>query len=311
MFGRICWLIIHWKSYTFLHMDEFAIYSIGLSSTLLTAICSFIVHSKNNDICYVINELCKLARINSNAKSTQRNFLGEYFVYGFAACFVPLPLAFIFLPFAITYDPSQLIFGINLPTKIFAAISYSLVMPYLIWIFYTFLALQVVFLEGLNVLLKNCWGRPKSNKTFYTCYANLKVVHILIQISNKTTNLFYTTTVFIGILLASCGIYASLKMYDKLEHIFTYLACPMISVICFVIAIMLTYLMDLSYKSMLQFQYFWKRNLKRRQEKQMLKTCVPIGILVGPLGVGTANLGLRICDDIVDNAVSLLIMGNI
>ncbi len=40
----------------------------------------------------------------------------------------------------------------------------------------------------------------------------------------------------------------------------------------------------------------------------MLQACKPIGFILGPYGIGRAQLGLLIADDIMRNLVSLILL---
>ncbi len=99
-------------------------------------------------------------------------------------------------------------------------------------------------------------------------------------------------------------------MYHIL-NIFVYLLAPVTAIIGIVLAMVLTYLADFPYKNSKMFLLYWKQILTRKEDRKVLNACVPTGFHLGPYGLARAKLGLQICDDIVRNTVTLLVLGSI
>ncbi len=99
----------------------------------------------------------------------------------------------------------------------------------------------------------------------------------------------------------------TLKMYNIL-HFVTYIIAPPLTLLCFVIAILLTFMADIPSKNSLLFRHFWKTRVKTKEHRLALLGCTPIGFRLGPYGIANAKLGLCICDDIIQNTVNVLLL---
>lgn len=79
--------------------------------------------------------------------------------------------------------------------------------------------------------------------------------------------------------------------------------------ICVLDAIILTYLASIGYQRCEKFKSWWKIMATKKEDKKCLKACPSTGFVVGPYGLCTAALGLRICDDYIHNTVTILLLG--
>ncbi len=100
------------------------------------------------------------------------------------------------------------------------------------------------------------------------------------------------------------------KMYGQI-YIVTYLCGPALATIWFVIAILFTQLFVIPYKHSTQFKKYWVCHVRRKEEKKLLQSCKPSGVLIEPYGVGRPIMGLIICDDIIHNTVTALLLDSI
>ncbi len=57
-----------------------------------------------------------------------------------------------------------------------------------------------------------------------------------------------------------------------------------------------------------KFKTFWTLNSLRKEERKRLQACKPTGFVLGPYGVCASKLGLHICDDIVHNTVTMILL---
>ncbi len=145
---------------------------------------------------------------------------------------------------------------------------------------------------------------------FQRCLKRYRAMQIFVVMANSVVLDFLTILIFIGVLLASSGAFMSLKMYSFL-NIFMYLLGPATTILCFALALLLTYLANFPYKNTKIFKSYWKQFVIRREDRQKLRSCVPVSVNLGPYGKATAMLGLKICDDIIRNTVTMLLLGGI
>lgn len=87
-----------------------------------------------------------------------------------------------------------------------------------------------------------------------------------------------------------------------------YVPCTVMFLIDMFVAIAYTALGSIPSENVQRFYRSWKRVLQRKEERKLLK-CVPvIGYRVGPYGLSTPLLGLLICEDVINNVLSLMLL---
>ncbi len=322
---RLVWLIHNWKVFTSLHFDQLVAYAALTCGIIIFTTAWHLERTQSETIQFILNERCNLVSITAYLITSPYDMqicipyvgiycLKELFIYGFSFPFILANLAAIAAPFAITYDPIQLIIG-----EQSVLIKFCLGWLYSVYVLYgqttllSALLLSIAFLEGIvsysgTIHYMNEPFSTLMKFRFRHCYRRYRILKILTVYANHVIQVFVTVLIFVGILLASCGAFATLKMYTVL-NIFTYIIAPTGTVICFVVAILFTYLANFPYKNSLIFKQYWKRIVTRKEEKRMLLACTRIGFDLGPYGLAKAMLGLHICDDIIRNTVTFLLLG--
>ncbi len=90
--------------------------------------------------------------------------------------------------------------------------------------------------------------------------------------------------------------------------IIIYMIMPVLTVICLTNAFVLTFQANILHENSKEFLKFWCLKLVRREDKRMIGACRLVGIHVGHYGFVNAQLGILICDDIVQNLVTLVLL---
>ncbi len=134
-----------------------------------------------------------------------------------------------------------------------------------------------------------------------------KTVQILLSYCNPVFCPFLLNLTFIGILLASCGTYWTIKMFGKISVII-YLCVPSISLCGFALAIILTYMEGLPLKNSEKFRCIYLTKIRGLEERKALLSLKSSGLKLGPYGTATAKLGILIWDDIIRNTVNALLL---
>lgn len=143
---------------------------------------------------------------------------------------------------------------------------------------------------------------------FIDKYKSMRITQILVTITNSIYSDFLNILIFVGVLVASVGTYATIRLWDSL-HIIMYIASPAASLCCYIVAILMTAYADIPRQNALRFHFYWKRQLVMKIDRKKFQSFPNvIGFNVGSYGLATAALGIRICDDIVRNAVTLIIL---
>lgn len=158
----------------------------------------------------------------------------------------------------------------------------------------------IVFLENIMCYTKSFFPKEKSNFKFSKYINRFRKCQILLTLGAHIYTDFLKALIFMGILIASSAACVSLKMYGKI-HILTYMLFPSLTVICVVDAVVLTYLGNIPYQQTVNFGSFWRLLLTKKEDRRQLKSSKPSGFDLGPYGLCTLALGLRICDDYINN----------
>lgn len=319
---RFSWLILHWKTYTVYEVDQPILYTCFICMGLLYIPIFRLQNNLHGAMIYLINQMCLLSK-------TKQDLLGlkfcvnipilgskssyEIFVTGFSSSFVLSPLAFFAAPFAIKYLPLQVFLGETFVVKFTEGLAYSLAMTHGSFNGLSVFLLSMVILEktihysATTYLSKNQWQLNNYGYRFKEYYKKFRTTQIMFGIVNVVNLEFQVTLIYIGIVLASCCSYLTIKMYGKMPLI-TYLLMTVIASIGFLVALLQTFLEDIPYKHNKNFKTFWKLHLKRKEDCRMLRSCKPTGFSLGPYGVSTAKLGLLICDDIIRSTVNMVLL---
>jgi hypothetical protein len=124
---------------------------------------------------------------------------------------------------------------------------------------------------------------------------------------NNTQEVFFPIFVFVGVFLGSSAAYMTFKMYSVF-NLLIYMLAPAISMSCFGLALLLTFLANDPYKNSRIFKLHWNQLRVSKIHRKMLYACKPVGFKIGAYGMATSKLGLLICDDIIQNTVALLVL---
>lgn len=280
------WLIIHWKVYTIHQIDQVVLYSILVRMIIIHASVFQMQHIQYKEMIYVLNQAYHFG-------ASHEIFCG---------------------PLVISYCPLQLILRTTFIAKSIEAFCDSVAVAHgginVVSIFIFF----IVLLENTIVYSSNmypkstCFRNCKSPVSFSNCCKRFQSLRIVLNLVNLVDFYFQTVIIFVGIILASCCSYMTIKMYGKIP-LFYFMMMPCLAIMGIKIAIIQTYLESIPYKNTQKFKTFWKYQLKRKEDKKMLRACKPFGFCLGLYGIATAQHGLYICDDIIRNTVSIILLG--
>lgn len=133
-------------------------------------------------------------------------------------------------------------------------------------------------------------------------------MQVVLIIANDIESEFSSILIFVGVFLGSIGAYMTVKMFSMLS-LFIYMLAPAITITCFGIALLHTYLGSFPYRNSNNFLAEWKYSAVKEEERMMILACQPIGFKLGLYGNATSMLGVKICDEIIRNTVNMLLLG--
>lgn len=317
---RLVWLFANWNAYSRYQVVQVIVYSAMTNIILIYLPVSHMLH-KHADTMIQINQMYALNIIYKNSIHSRCKIRipiigkfapNEIFVYGLSLLFLVFTLMSLSCPFCFTYMPAQLIFGDNFIVRMLSAISYGLLTLYGSLTVLSVLLIAIIFLENLShytsTMYYSCTIFPTHKTQFYKYYLRFRNAQICLMTGNSIYNFFLKCFVFLGILLNSCCTSLSITMYGKINF-FVYLTILAVPMICFTILFLFPYLANIPFKHSIQFKIFWSRFLLKNEQRKQLMACRPFGLDLGPYGICTMKHGLLICDDVIQNTVTLLLLG--
>ncbi len=137
------------------NFDEITFNAIFACLITLVNASNYMIVTRTTEMKWLVTECCKLG----NGLTCKSNFrignltIQELIIYSLSAALLTVPMAFFFVPFLISWDPIQLVFGTSLHVKPIAACFYGIFDAYNGLLFLSTLLLLLVILE--NVKLKS------------------------------------------------------------------------------------------------------------------------------------------------------------
>lgn len=145
------------------------------------------------------------------------------------------------------------------------------------------------------------------NVRFTTCYHKYRCCQMMLTLAITITADLFLVLSCVGVLLAACSGYVTLKLYNELPLLF-YLCCPVIFVIAIIIVFILTYLADKPNRNGLRFRRFWGHLVRGKEERRILLACSEFGYCLGPFRNAKAGIGLLVTHIIFQCTANLLLV---
>lgn len=214
--------------------------------------------------------------------------------------------------FAFDCLPIQLLFSSALCVKICGAIYYFGISLYGSGSFESFIVLAIALLENF---ISNSSTTHYNKKrisdlmelAFRQCYPRHQILQILFAVANDVIQLYLTIQICVGVLLSSWGFYISLKNVFVVERHYIYVGASNnmhLRSHCYSLDIFGGY----SIQKFANISKILEAFSKKREDQRCLRACWPMKFRVGPCGMVKAKLGLFICDDIIRNTVTMLLL---
>lgn len=308
----VAWLVVHWEDYTQKHLEQALIYLIALCAIGIYGSFFYTQEVYGEDLMYPQNQFLTLQP--DKTKSTPAKDMAKFsFVYGLTGATALGWFALFFGPFFVPYCPIQLIFGTSLAPKLTASVIYSSLYIFCIPTVLSLGLFTLVFLEWAIVYSNELYG-GKSEKTddsnqirFRRSYKKFQMFRMVANIHSSIVEFMFTALIIIGIFMISCAGYCTIEMTNRLP-LFLYITFPVLFVIGLLIATVFTHLGGIPCENVVEFIVYWKRILRNRKDRMIIRSTPLIGFRLGPYGIGTKTLGILICEDILNNVVNLLVM---
>lgn len=319
---RMTWLITHWESFTNVHIEQVVVYGGVINVVLIFVPVCYSYQFKSFELVYFFNQICQVRPFTQGKsinifefklKVFRNKSIAELFTYSTAIPFLFLPVTDLVAPFVFPYLPIQLVLGQSFFVKLCSGIYYSSIVTYGgFCVLYKLLG-AIVIMERIiwytSSIYQTNYNRS-GNTYFWPCYKRFRTAQLLVHLTNILYNEFLTTLTFQGVLLATMTSFAVLKMYQKMSVI-PYMSVVFLSLLGYVVALSFTYVASIPYTRSNRFKRYWISRVEKRDDKKVLVSCKAFGFKIGPYGTVNAMLGIHICNEIIDNTVTILLLDGI
>lgn len=317
---RLGWLFSHWKSFTLNHIEHGILYVLTWCLIHVYFAFSYIVIVKSKRCQYAINQCVKVSPGKSNNEVMDK--LLQVFVYSLVPFFCCMILGAMIMPWGIDFDPVQLVLGTSVYAKIVSSLYFLfLTLHPAIYISSAFL-LILSFLENSikfsnllhpNVSQVSGFSNQRTGRNilyFQKRYRCILILRILVDLGTDVTEVALSLLIFVGVILATCAGYATIKLYKYFPFLF-YLIMPSINFVAFCVAILFTHMASIPRRNCLRFRCIWRTFGMKKIVSMDLRAIPDVGFKVGPYGLATRKLGVMICDDIIRNTVTVLLLNSV
>lgn len=327
--GRLAWIILFTKveidstisqSHTRQIMSNLLV--ICLLTIGLSVFSTFHVFYK--EISYLATQRFRLVQVpmKKNCKFSDNINSGDIYVYLLSSCFLAFPIFVTFGPLASKYDPLKVMYRILCPdnfekikwtTKLSFGIIYGIITVSFAGTVLLALLIIMLVLEGVEKLSRNLckWPSNVTKQTFSKKLKVFRIIQVILTVGNDLAAYPVFVLVTVGIMLASCCGYATLKRYNSLPFA-AYLACPVIVCLAISIAFLFLPIADIPFQNGKLFKTQWKHHMKTKTlhklENCEVKSLPLIGYNIGPTKHVGRYTALQIADQIVDKTVFMALL---
>lgn len=295
-----------------LKLDQISYLSLNVGILSITNASNFIIITYHHLTQQLISEVCRLGNgihSTSNVKIGKLK-LKEAFIHSFYASVLTMALACALTPFVFDWEPIQRIFGSSFGVKLLAACTYGFVGIYDGSLLASTFLLLFTLLENMESYTNKYLGTSKQLKpeTFTMTYKYFRMFQTISIIANSIYSELFTFIIGVGVLAASVSTFVTLTMWNKLSFVM-YVVAPAFTFCSYMVVMLIIPYANVPNKNIAIFFDLWKLQVLKKIDRQVLRSCpTAVGFKVGPYGSVTASLGIRICDDITQNAISLILL---
>lgn len=194
--------------------------------------------------------------------------------------------------------------------KALIGIAHGVPITFLIMNFIAFALILLWFLIKMCRLLEtinSCKQDISKIHNFRPLFSKYLKCKSIIGSMNHSLVFCFHVVVAVGIIAASFGLFVVLTMKSKVR-LQEYIAVNIFVGICFFGSLFLTRLAGLVVVISEDILSKWRRRLHRKEARKMLRAVSAIGFKLDVYGIVCSRLGLNMCEDMIDNTVTLLLL---
>lgn len=295
-----------------LRLDQMSYFALNVGFISFTNASNLMIFTEHHNIIQMISEMCRLGNgINATTNlKIGKLKLKEVFIYSLYGSVLIMFLACGLTPFVIEWEPMQRAFGTSFGVKLLAAGIYEISSIYNGTFLASTFLLIFTFLENAESYTKRFLGPQKYFNVgmFGLSCKKFRMYQTIAIIVNSIYSDFLTFLISVGVLAASVSTFVTLTMWNSLSFVM-YMVAPAFTFSRYMIVMLIIPYASIPNTNVSIFFDFWRRQVLKRNDRKILRSCpTVVGFNVGPYGVVIAKLGIRICDYITQNAISLRLL---
>lgn len=254
------------------------------------------------DLCTLSNqtELVKL-QIRRHPGTLRGTTKEGMFVYIFSISTGACGIVILFCPIIIPFEMVQTLLGRSWPTILLGIILNTSNVSYFCIRFMDYIVMILPYLQTVYLQSVAC-SRSNSFPSFLRHYRSAIILNTL---QNCTREIFSTVLAAVGAPLASMMFFGTIRYVNYIDPT-AYWIMPTLTATGFTIALVVTYMAGIPYEHFLKGKRSWLAESRSGYRRKLLRSLIPTGMRLGPYGMIETSLGIRICDDIINNTVNLL-----
>lgn len=144
-----------------------------------------------------------------------------------------------------------------------------------------------------------------TERNFSQFLLQYRAVQILNKIVEASVIQFFVGLIALGVPIATAAMYCSLTLWGEIDPI-TYVSFPTTCALCIGLALGFTLIGEIPILNCEQGRHEWFCRLKMKWVRKTIRSMYSVGAHMGPYGIVSRQLGMHICDDIINNTVDLL-----
>lgn len=321
-FVYVSYMLSNWSHLSKTHLDRLVAYTMRVCMDGFIALSVVVISTQKTLIQNLVTELCKLVIFDTTAgfsfiqngfrKFKFRTYSFEELIFYFMVGVVPFSALCLFLsPFWWPFLPLQLCFGKSIVVKTLSSFHLGILWGYIIWFVVSTVQTAISIFELTKTYTGELIPNPgaiarSSGKYFITFYRKYRKTQILVSFVNQFIVYLSFGFIYVGVICASFCTHAMFTMWGRLPELI-YFIFPVITLHIFGLSILVPRYIHIFNKNICKFFKYWNWSCSKKHDRQLLRSCPKLGIKAGTYGIITAVTGLQICDDVINNTVTLLL----
>lgn len=149
----------------------------------------------------------------------------------------------------------------------------------------------------------------RSMVTFRQSMKLSRIMQILIRTGNQAVSSFVQTMLVMGVIMAACGGYVCIKLYNHLP-LLIYLVDSFLLPLCLIVNFVLISLADAPHQNSVRCKHFWRDKLVRKVNRLQLQSCPMISYSFGFVENCRKQTALSIANFILNLVATLTLVTN-